>query len=130
MNGRLVKAYFQGQEFRDSFAIIPQALGTYQKDKIDYNLFTRDKREKHKAHILKYQKSDCVYLYDLVKRFPRNVRGQNNDCFCVVANASFLHRLCSHKRDCEDERFRQYYYGGRNQCFEQGVLKSRVMAAG
>jgi hypothetical protein len=29
------------------------------------------------------------------------------------------------KRDCEDERFRQYYYGGRNQCFEQGVLKPR-----
>jgi hypothetical protein len=41
MNGRLVKIMFGGQEFRDSFAIIPQALSGYKKDEIDYNKFKR-----------------------------------------------------------------------------------------
>lgn len=125
MGGRLVKIFFQGQEFRDSYAIIPQALSSYQKEEIDYSNFTRDKREKHKADILKYMKSDCRYTRDLVVSF--------HDMFgdkLTIASASLCmlrsyHGFETFKSEALDERFRNYYYGGRNQCFETGYLKPR-----
>lgn len=122
MGGRFVKLFMQGQEFRDSFAIIPQGLASYQKDVIDYANFVRSKRERHKAAILKYQKADCVYLFDLIEGF--------HDLFgdrLTVASAALpmlnsytgFERFSSEK---VDERFRNYYFGGRNQCFETGIL--------
>lgn len=123
MGGRLVKIQFQGQEFRDSYAIIPQALSSYKKEEIDYGLFTREKREKHKAEILKYLKSDCAYTRELITGF--------HDMFgdkLTIASASLpmLNSFTGFERikgDGFDERFRAYYYGGRNQCFETGYLK-------
>ena len=122
MGGRLVKINFAGQEFRDSFAIIPQALGSYQKDVIDYDLFTRDKREKNKPAILKYLKSDCVYTRDLIVGF-HNMFGDK----LTIASASLpmLNSFTGFEKiggEGFDDRFRRYYYGGRNQCFETGVL--------
>jgi hypothetical protein len=128
MGGRLVKIMFQGQEFRDSFAIIPQALGAYQKDEIDYSKFTRDRREKHKAEILRYMRSDCAYTRELITGF--------HDMFgdkLTIASASLpmLNSFTGFERikgDGFDERFRAYYYGGRNQCFETGYLRPRNAA--
>ena len=36
INGRIVRAEICGQEFRDSYSMIPVALGEYDKDAIDY----------------------------------------------------------------------------------------------
>lgn len=125
MGGRLVKIMFQGQEFRDSFAIIPQALSSYKKDAIDYDKFTRANREKHKAEILRYQRSDCVYTRELIVGF----HGMFGDKL-TIASASLpmlnsFHGFEKIGGDGFDERFRRYYYGGRNQCFETGVLRPR-----
>lgn len=125
MNSRLVKINFAGQEFRDSFAIIPQGLGSYQKDKIDYDKFTRDRRENHKQEIRDYLKSDCVYLRELIVGF--------HDMFgdkLTIASATFnmlrsYHGFAEMKSERKDDQFRHYYYGGRNQCFEQGELRPR-----
>lgn len=124
MNSRLVKIYFAGQEFRDSFAIIPQALGSYQKDEIDYNKFKRNVREKHKQEILAYQRSDCYYTYELISGF-HNMFGDK----ITIASASLpmLRSFTGFEtmREGQDKRFREFYYGGRNQCFETGLLKPR-----
>jgi len=122
MNSRLVKIFFQGQEFRDSFAIIPEALGNYQKDSIDYALFVPSKRERHKAAIRKYQEHDCDYLYDLVTAFHARFGDK-----LTIASASLnmlrsYHGFQQFNSDKVDEKFRHYYYGGRNQCFEVGKL--------
>lgn len=122
MNGRLVKIFFQGQEFRDSFSIIPRALRTYAKEEIDYAKFTRENRERWKHEILHYQEKDCDYLYELVTGF----HDQFGDRL-TIASAS-LNMLNSfhgfeRMRESADEKFRPYYSGGRNQCFETGVLK-------
>lgn len=121
MGSRLVKIYFQGQEFRDSFAIIPQALSTYKKDDIDYAKFTRERREKYKAEILAYQKTDCIYTLELIMGF-HELFGDK----LTVASAALpmLHSFHGFDRmkPQQDERFRPYYYGGRVQCFEKGVL--------
>jgi len=125
MGGRLVKINFAGQEFRDSYAIIPQALSTYQKEEINYDNFKRDKRERHKSEILKYMRSDCKYTRELICGF--------HDMFgdkLTVASAA-LPMLQSFtgfekiKGDGFDERFRRYYFGGRNQCFETGILRPK-----
>jgi hypothetical protein len=125
MGGRLVKIMFQGQEFRDSYAIIPQPLSAYQKDTIDYDKFKRDVREQHRAEILRYLRSDCQYTRDLISGF--------HDMFgdkLTIASASLpmLNSFTGFERitgDGFDQRFRAYYYGGRNQCFETGVLRPR-----
>jgi hypothetical protein len=125
MNGRIVKIKFQGQEFRDSFAIIPTALSAYKKDEIDYSNFTRDKREKHKAEILKYMRADCTYSRELIIGF-HEVYGDH----LTIASASLkmlngFHGFERFTSDAMDERFRRYYYGGRNQCFAKGILSPR-----
>lgn len=125
MGGRLVKVNFQGQEFRDSFAIIPQSLASYQKDEIDYANFTRDKREKHKAQILHYMRKDCQYTRELIVGFHAMFGDK-----LTIASASLpmLNSFTGFERmksDGLDDRFRRYYYGGRNQCFETGYLKPK-----
>lgn len=125
MGGRLVKIFFAGQEFRDSYAIIPQSLASYQKDTIDYQDFTRDKRERHRVAILKYMRADCRYTRELIVGF--------HDMFgdkLTIASASLpmLNSFTgfeSFKSEGIDERFRAYYYGGRNQVFESGYLKPK-----
>lgn len=121
MNSRLVKVFFGKQEFRDSFAIIPQALSSYKKDDIDYAKFTRARRNRHKAEILAYQKSDCLYTLELIKGF-HELFGDK----LTIASAALpmLHSLHGFQRmgATQDARFRPYYYGGRVQCFERGIL--------
>jgi hypothetical protein len=122
MGGRLVKINFAGQEFRDSFAIIPQALSAYKKDEIDYDKFKREFRDRHRPEILDYLRSDCRYTRELIVGFHEMFGDK-----LTIASASLpmLNSFTGFEKiggDGFDERFRRYYYGGRNQCFETGVL--------
>lgn len=122
MGGRLVKIMFAGQEFRDSFAIIPQALASYKKDDIDYDKFTRANRVNHRSEILRYLKSDCAYTRELIVGFHEMFGDK-----LTIASASLptLNSYTGFEKisgDGFDERFRRYYFGGRNQCFETGIL--------
>lgn len=125
MNGRLVKLFFQGQEFRDSYAFCPEALASYQKEKIDYAKFAADKREKHKVEILRYLRSDCQYLFDLVIFFHNRFGDKLTIASASMAMLQSYHGFEKIHSDKIDEMFRHYYYGGRNQCFETGILKPR-----
>jgi hypothetical protein len=122
MGGRLVKIVFGGQEFRDSYAIIPQALSTYKKDDIDYNLFTRDKREQNRVKILEYQKTDCVYTYELIDGFHTMFGDKLTIASASLPMLHSYHGFENIKSEAIDDRFREYYFGGRNQCFETGIL--------
>lgn len=123
MGGRLVKIFFGRHEFRDSFAIIPEALSKYQKEHIDYALFTRDKREANKEAIRHYQMKDCDYLYEQVTYFHEHYGDRLTIASAALATLNSFHGFERIRSDAVDERFRQYYYGGRNQCFETGILE-------
>lgn len=123
MGGRLVKVYFAGQEFRDSYAIIPQSLSAYQKDEIDYNKFKRETRQDHKAEILKYQKSDCVYTYELIEGFHKMFGDKLTIASASLPMLNSFTGFDKVKSMGLDDRLRNFYFGGRNQCFETGVLK-------
>lgn len=110
-------------EFRDSYAIMPFALKKYKKDTIDYRTFTKQERVKNKASILKYLEGDCRYLHELCTSF----RDRFGDQLTIGSTAiKELKKL--HKFDCLDEREDKsirdcYFYGGRVQCFERGMIK-------
>jgi hypothetical protein len=124
INGRIVKANIGKHEFRDSFAALPVGLKQYKKDDIDYNKLHRNCREKHRYEIIEYLKSDCVYLRELVTSFQTEFGD-----ILTIASAAMKELKKFHKYKCGnktyDEKFRKFYFGGRNQCFKAGVIKQR-----
>lgn len=139
MNSRIVKAIFEvGNisentrrkraneyqfEFRDSYAIMPFALKAYKKDDIDINFLKRENRGKHKEEITSYLKGDCVYLWELCMEFQREFGD-----YLTIASAAFAQLQAMHNFDKlpenQDREIRKkFYYGGRVQCFQKGVIE-------
>lgn len=122
INGRLTKITCQNQEFRDSFAIIPQALGSYSKIEFDYEKMRRENRNKYQKEILHYQKDDCLNLYDLVIGFHEMFGDRITIASAAMNALSSFHDFDKIEADFIDAKFRNFYYGGRNQCFKTGYL--------
>lgn len=121
VNGRVLQGELFGNEMRDSYGILPIPLGAYKKDDIDYEWFERDVRDKHRKAILEYQKSDCIYLYELVSGFHREF----GDKLTIGGTAlGILQEMHPFEKVTKvfDKTFRDYYFGGRVQCFESGVV--------
>lgn len=122
INGRLVQVFFGKQEFRDSYAIVDIPLAKFQKDEIDYAKFTRDRREKNKEEIRRYLKTDCHYLYQLVTEFHSRFGDKLTAASAALQVLNSFHGFERITSDAIDEQFREYYFGGRVQCFETGLL--------
>lgn len=122
INGRLTKLTLRGFEFRDSFAIVPVALSSYHKDEINYAWFERERRERHRVAIRKYQKADCIYLHDLVAGFHEMFGDK-----LTIGSTSLPTLKSFHGFETLSERddgfLRQFYFGGRVQAFELGELR-------
>ena len=126
VNRRILQAKFLHHEFRDSFAILPVPLAKFNKDEIDYNLFERKVREKHKKIILHYMDNDCKYLFEAVKTFIEEFPSGRGPKL-TMASAAMSKIKEFHSFDTldagTDKLLRPYYYGGRNQCFKTGIIK-------
>lgn len=123
--GRLVQAKLGIHTLRDSVAILPIALKAYKKDDIDYNKMKRGVREKHKEEILSYLKTDCVALYELVSTFIGRFGA-------MLTLASTAMKEIKKTEDVprldagHDSEFRKFYFGGRVECFETGVIDAKI----
>lgn len=125
INGRLAKFNIGMCEFRDSYNLIPAPLSAYKKDEIDYGIFEADKRNKadNMAKIREYMKHDCIYLGEMVKEFIKEY-GLN------LTQASTAMKVWSKMSGISKpnsgayyyENMSQYYYGGRVECFKQGLI--------
>jgi len=125
INGRISKVNIGAAELRDSWNIIPAKLAAYKKDEIDYALMKKDQRDKpaNRRKISMYCKSDCVYLYDLVKRF-------HDEHGIVLTQAGASMRAWKKIAPVAPPRtnklfydeFYPWYFGGRVQCFEKGII--------
>ncbi len=122
INGRLAKLFMQGQEYRDSYALIPVALATYQKTEIDYENFKRPIRDKYKSDILSYQRDDCFFLYDLVTEAHTMFGDKLTMASIALPMLRSFHGFEA-MRESVDADMRPYYFGGRCECFEVGELK-------
>lgn len=122
--GRLAKFRIGECECRDSMNILPVPLAMFEKQKIDYALMepgTRDEPN-NRAEIRKYLRSDCVNLHDLI-----TAHRKENGVALTQAGASMRRWLkqSGQKRPRQSAHafhyYKPYYYGGRVQCFAQGV---------
>lgn len=119
INGRIVKAQIMGHEFRDSFALFPQALSAYEKTPISYDLFELDICGAHEREISDYCLDDCVYLYEIIQPFIEMF----GDVLTVGSVAlKLLNSMHGFERldERDDLTLRPFYFGGRVQCFEVG----------
>lgn len=125
INGRIAKAGFGIHEFRDSYSIIPIRLADYQKDETDYSTFEADKREQYKEKIQAYRRSDCKYLYDLVTRFNAEFGDKLTVGGTAIGELKKVH-VIENTYENFDSIFRPFYYGGRVECFESGIIKGDI----
>jgi hypothetical protein len=121
INGRIVSAKLGRHELRDSFAIIPIGLGAYQKDEIDYAKFERECREQHRAEICNYLRGDCVYLHELVSAFVARFTAKITVGSTAIAELRKFHPF-DQQREWHDQKFRPFYFGGRVEAIETGIL--------
>ncbi len=126
ISGRLAKFKIGLCEFRDSYNILPFPLSAFQKDEIDYNIFEEEERNKRENwdKITKYLKSDCVYLYQVVTEFIERYGLHLTQAGAAV---KVWEKLTNNKAPETTREFYQeigqYYYGGRVQCFETGIIE-------
>jgi len=122
INGRVSSARLGGQEWRDSYRIIPIPLSVYKKDDFDYKKMNRAVREKHREEILLYQRHDCINLADLVTEFVAEFGDRP-----TIGNTaiSFLRSFHGFERMKEyaDTLVRPFFHGGRCQAFQRGVME-------
>lgn len=122
--GRLARFKIGECEFRDSMNILVNPLRVFAKEDIDYAKLEESVRAQHMDEIRRYLKSDCVNLWDTIKayfdRFGRSL---------TQAGASMRYWKKHYPVDfqpqtaAQSEIYREFYFGGRVQCFEQGYKK-------
>lgn len=122
IKSRIVSAKIFHHTLRDSYAILPVPLRDYEKDVFDYSKMEFAVREKHKKEILKYLHSDCINLFELVKRFTDQFSLQLTIGSTAMKEIQKRYDF-ARMSESEDATFRRFYYGGRVQCFKAGLLK-------
>lgn len=122
INGRIVQARLGIHTLQDSYAILPIPLRVYDKDDIDYQKLESDVRDDHREEILRYLKKDCTSLYTLVGRFRERFGDKLTIGGTAINKLREMHPFDS-QRKWHDEKFRPYYFGGRVEAFETGILK-------
>lgn len=120
INGRIASMSVDGQEFRDSFRIFPEALSAYQKDAFDYDKLEVGVRDQYREEILLYQRHDCEYLGELVREFwelfgDRPTIG--NTAMSLLQSMHGFERM----KKAADTKTRPFFFGGRCQSFLSGV---------
>lgn len=139
IGSRISRANIGACELRDSYNILPIPLAAYQKDKFDYSLMEKEVRHKHKKTISAYLYNDCKYLMELVQGFidrfgnkltlasasMTEIQKTFNDK--IVLDNEIKQTPVQFKRlnKYQDDRYRDYYYGGRCQAFQKGKFKGR-----
>jgi hypothetical protein len=125
INGRITEVQIGRHILRDSYKILPVPLRDFQTKKdIDYNKLKRAHREKNRVEIIEYLKWDCITLFDNVKGFIDEFG------FNLTIGSAAIHELerfheYEHLSPGIDAWIRDYFFGGRNQCFEVGELKGK-----
>jgi DNA polymerase type B, organellar and viral len=119
--GRLAKFKIGEAEFRDSWNLLNEPLKVFAKEDFDYTKLEPDVRERYRDEIRRYLKSDCVNLANtLAEYFARYGRT------ITQASASMRYWKEHYKVPfipqtvVQSVYYRDFYYGGRVQCFESG----------
>lgn len=119
---RWTKVFFAGQEFRDSFKILPAPLSAYKKDEVDYKWFEPGVYQKHEKKIREYQRMDCVYTRELIVAFHERYGDKLTIGGASISRLNSLYGYAKLNAQT-DKQMRPWFHGGRTQPFEAGVRK-------
>jgi DNA polymerase type B, organellar and viral len=126
INGRMAKFKIGECEFRDSMNLLVNPLRAFAKETIDYSKLEPDVRHLHMDEIRRYLRSDCVNLWETLQKYFDNYgRG--------LTQAGAAMRYWTKKYEVpwipqtmqQAADHRDYYYGGRVECFESGYSRRR-----
>lgn len=122
IGGRLVKMMLGKAELRDSYSIIPEKLAKFgAKKEIDYAKLEPNVRHKHMEEIREYLYYDCKVLFDAVNLY-RDIAGKK---LTIASNALQFSKKLGIDPGKTNSRFdkvmRQFFYGGRTECFQPGT---------
>jgi len=123
INGSIVKFHFKNIEFRDSYALIKEALpNTFH----DYSLFNEGIREKYMTQIIEYAFNDVKILYDWIMAF-HNSYGLS--LTAASASMNYFIKIGGKMPKTSEtyfNRFYPHYFGGRTQVFKKGYHKGPI----
>ncbi len=120
----IMSAKIGNHELRDSLHILPEKLAAWKKDKFDYSKMRKANRGRFKTEILEYLHSDCIYLFDFIKRFTKEFGLKIS-----IGQAAFSelkkHYAISPIKETMDAALRPYFRGGRVECVAgRGIFES------
>jgi hypothetical protein len=125
ISGRLAKFKIGECEFRDSLNLLPVSLDAFGgKTKIDYAKFEPDRRSDPNiaAEISRYLRQDCVTLAENLQRyFDEYGKSITQASASMKYWQKHFDVTAPRQRKSDFERYKPYYYGGRVQCFDEGV---------
>lgn len=127
IDGRLAQFKLGHSVLRDSYCLFPMGLAKYKKDEINYSKFEAPVRAKHWDEIIKYLRSDCEYLYELVSQFRENYGKKLTLAGSALA---FWREHCGREAPKTTrayyDTYRPYYFGGMVRCFQKGVHQTPI----
>lgn len=134
INGRLAKFRIGECEFRDSLNLFPN---TRLKDfgnklEIDYKLLEPEARKDPNvmAEIKRYLRQDCVGLWEVIRRYWDEYGRSLTQAGASMRVWQKMSGLTAPRQTkAQHDRYRPYYYGGRVQCFEQGIVRTNFKVA-
>ena len=123
ISGRIVELRMGQSRLLDSYSLLPTSLAAFEKMEFDYWKLERQHRDEYMGEIREYLRSDCENLYrylgEYFKAYPKAL---------TLAGAAFkVWQQMTGTRPPRTgpgffEEFHPYYYGGRVECFERGVI--------
>lgn len=120
INGRIVSMPLGRATLIDSFAAVPQGLGSIKKDEIEYWKLEKEHRGKFRAEIIDYLRGDCLYLHELMVAYRATAGTKKTIASNALAFAKKLGIDPGTTNHRFDKNYRPFYFGGRTQCFRKG----------
>jgi len=121
ISGRIAEMRLGKARLRDSYSIIPVPLGAIHKDKIDYGLMEAHCREQNMPEIISYLKTDVRVLWETVTTYRKVAGGALTIASNAMASSKKLGCNPGKTNARYDREFREYYFGGRTECFKPGT---------
>lgn len=121
IGGRLAKFTIGQAEFRDSMNILVNPLRAFSKEEIDYAKLEADVRHLHMDEIGRYLRSDCVNLWETIKRYQDDYGRSLTQAGAAMRYWRREYQVPMRPQTmAQADRYRDYYYGGRVECFATG----------
>lgn len=124
INGRIVSMPLGKATLVDSFAAVPQSLGSIKKDDIEYWKLEKDKRDEFRGEIISYMRGDCVYLFELMSAYRATAGTKKTIASNALSYAKKLGIDPGTTNHRFDQNYRPFYFGGRTQCFQKGTHRN------